>query len=110
MTDMTTVTDALVRDCDWPAMEHLVRILVAAILGGAIGLEREIRDKPAGLRTMTLICIGACVFTILSQLMGGSEHDSTRIAAQVVFVQWAQLEILELRGHQALTCQRQRHP
>ncbi len=42
------------------------RLLLAALLGGAVGLERELRHKPAGLRTMMLICIGAALFTIVS--------------------------------------------
>ncbi len=62
----------------------MVRIVVAVILGGLIGLERELRDKPVGFRTIVLICVGACVFTILSQVVGGADQDSTRIAAQIV--------------------------
>ena len=67
-----------------PESAHIVRILAAVVLGGLIGLEREVRDKPAGFRTMILICVGACIFTILSQTMGAPERDSTRIAAQIV--------------------------
>ncbi len=63
---------------------HALRILAALILGGAIGLERELRDKPAGFRTIILICVGACLFTILSQSVAGSNVDPTRIAAQIV--------------------------
>ena len=44
----------------------ILRILVAALLGFALGLEREITNKYAGLRTNILVCLGACVFTILS--------------------------------------------
>lgn len=68
----------------WPSTDHIVRILVAVLLGGLIGLEREVRDKPAGLRTIILICVGACIFTILSQVVGGPDWNSTRIAAQIV--------------------------
>jgi putative Mg2+ transporter-C (MgtC) family protein len=67
-----------------PEPQHVVRIIVAVLLGGLIGLERELRDKPAGFRTITLISLGACVFTIISQVMGGPDLNSTRIAAQVV--------------------------
>ncbi len=67
-----------------PEMEHVIRILVAVSLGGLIGFERELQDKPAGFRTIILICVGACVFTILSQVMGERDLQSTRIAAQVV--------------------------
>ena len=59
--------------------------MLAAILGGIIGLEREIRDKPAGLRTNILICVGSTLFmsisTKVAQLVGG---DPTRIAAQII--------------------------
>ena len=65
-------------------MEHFVRLVAAVILGGFIGLERELRDKPAGFRTIVLICVGACLFTIVSQVMGGPDWNSTRIAAQIV--------------------------
>jgi putative Mg2+ transporter-C (MgtC) family protein len=62
-----------------------LRLVLAAILGGIIGLEREMRDKPAGLRTNILICVGSTLFMSLSarvaQLLGG---DPTRIAAQII--------------------------
>ena len=58
-----------------------LRVLIAAVLGALLGLEREWRGKEAGLRTNTLIAIGAALFTVMSSLMGG---DAGRIAAQVV--------------------------
>ncbi|HET7205372.1 MAG TPA: MgtC/SapB family protein [Terriglobales bacterium] len=63
----------------------LVRLFVAAILGGVIGLEREFRRKPAGLRTNMFICFGAAMFTVLSDTLA-AEHigDHTRIAAQII--------------------------
>ena len=64
--------------------DDIARLLIAVVLGGAIGFERELRDKPAGFRTIILICVGACVFTMLSQSMGGPDLNSTRIAAQIV--------------------------
>ncbi len=60
------------------------RLLVAAILGGMIGLERQLRHKPAGLRTNMFICLGAAMFTVLSKELAGTEADSARIAAQVI--------------------------
>jgi len=61
------------------------RLVVAAILGGAIGLERQLRHKPAGLRTNMFICFGAAMFTVLSdQLAGGFGGDHTRVAAQII--------------------------
>src|SRR5580692_9147864 len=63
----------------------LARLAVAAILGGLIGLEREIKHRPAGLRTNLFICFGAALFTILSDQLA-VEHigDHTRIAAQII--------------------------
>ena len=64
---------------------NLVRLLLAALLGGAIGLERELSRKPAGLRTNMFICFGAAMFTILSELMvDPSIGDHTRIAANII--------------------------
>jgi putative Mg2+ transporter-C (MgtC) family protein len=59
-------------------------IILAVVLGAAIGLEREIRGKAAGLRTNVLICLGAAVFTIISRQMAGGQDSITRIAAQIV--------------------------
>jgi putative Mg2+ transporter-C (MgtC) family protein len=61
------------------------RLMLAAVLGGAVGLERELRHKPAGLRTMMLISIGAALFTIMSYEMASDVGgDHTRIAAQII--------------------------
>jgi putative Mg2+ transporter-C (MgtC) family protein len=69
-----------------------VRMLIAAILGAAIGLEREIHDHPAGMRTHLLVSLGSAIFTVLS-IYGfagvgtgsvSATVDPTRIAAQVV--------------------------
>jgi len=63
----------------------LARLVLAAILGGLIGLERELRHQPAGLRTNMFICFGAALFTILSDVLA-VEHlgDHTRISAQII--------------------------
>jgi putative Mg2+ transporter-C (MgtC) family protein len=61
------------------------RLVLAAILGGLIGLEREIKHRPAGLRTNIFICLGAAMFTLLSdQLALLHIGDHTRIAAQII--------------------------
>jgi uncharacterized membrane protein YhiD involved in acid resistance len=63
-----------------------MRLLVATVLGGLIGLERELAGKPAGLRTNVLICLGSALLTQLSHMVPvlfGS-GDPARIAAQVV--------------------------
>ena len=60
-------------------------LLLAALLGGLIGLEREAKHRPAGLRTNLFICVGAAMFTLLSdQLVGQHTGDHTRIAAQII--------------------------
>ncbi len=69
-----------------------VRMLIAAVLGAAIGLEREIHEHPAGMRTHLLVALGSAIFTVLS--IYGFEDvgranvapnvDPTRIAAQIV--------------------------
>jgi putative Mg2+ transporter-C (MgtC) family protein len=63
----------------------ILRLIVAAILGGAIGLDREIKHRPAGLRTNLFICVGSAMFTLLSDALA-VEHlgDHTRIAAQII--------------------------
>jgi putative Mg2+ transporter-C (MgtC) family protein len=67
-----------------PFTEALLRLALAAALGGAVGLEREFRHKPAGLRTNMLIALGAALFSILSVELGAGAGSPDRIAAQVV--------------------------
>ena len=73
--------------------EALLRLLLAAGLGGAIGLERELRDHEAGFRTHLLVSLGSCAFTLVSSYgwsdwtfsnTSGVVFDPTRIAAQIV--------------------------
>jgi putative Mg2+ transporter-C (MgtC) family protein len=73
--------------------DNLARLSLAAALGGAIGFERELRDREAGLRTHLLVCLGSALFTIVSAygfrefLTSGDQvvrADPTRIAAQIV--------------------------
>jgi putative Mg2+ transporter-C (MgtC) family protein len=62
------------------------RLILAACLGALFGLEREIKQKSAGLRTNILIAVGAAVFTLMSIEMAatGATTDPGRIAAQIV--------------------------
>ncbi|MGA7402941.1 MAG: MgtC/SapB family protein [Candidatus Sulfotelmatobacter sp.] len=63
----------------------LARLVLAAVLGGIIGLERELRHRPAGLRTNMFICFGAALFTILSDALAVKYlGDHTRISAQII--------------------------
>ncbi len=58
------------------------RMLVALLVGAVIGAEREYRSKSAGLRTMILVCTGACLFTLVSIQLGGANPD--RVAANII--------------------------
>ena len=78
---------------DLSTTEALLRLLLAAALGGAIGLERELRDHEAGFRTHLLVSLGSCAFTLVSaygwtdwtfSTPQGVVFDPTRIAAQIV--------------------------
>ena len=76
-------------EIEWP--EILLRLALAAGLTGAIGLERELRERSAGLRTHMLVGVGSALFTIVSAYAwsdfafgGGLTFDPTRIAAQIV--------------------------
>lgn len=73
----------------WPHV--LLRLVIAAVLGGAIGMERELRERQAGLRTHLVVCVGAALFTLVSAYgfddvlsRGQVVADPTRIAAQIV--------------------------
>jgi putative Mg2+ transporter-C (MgtC) family protein len=81
----------LVPELSWA--ELLLRIALAGVLGGAIGAERELRERGAGLRTHTLVAAGAALFTLVSaygwhdfrfSTAQGIVFDPTRIAAQIV--------------------------
>jgi putative Mg2+ transporter-C (MgtC) family protein len=83
--------NAVVPTLTWP--HELLRISIAAGLGGAVGLERELREREAGLRTHLVVCVGSALFTLVSAygfhdflVNGGGlvRTDPTRIAAQIV--------------------------
>jgi len=63
----------------------VARLVLATVLGGLIGLERQLKHRPAGLRTNLFICLGAAMYTLLSDELA-VEHigDHTRIAAQII--------------------------
>ncbi|HXI96045.1 MAG TPA: MgtC/SapB family protein [Candidatus Acidoferrum sp.] len=65
--------------------DFALRLLVALVLGLVLGIEREFRGHPAGIKTMGLIALGACMFTTLGLIPEfGTRVDPTRIAAQIV--------------------------
>lgn len=61
-----------------------IRLALAAVAGMVIGIERELRDQVAGLRTHMLVAVGACLFTIVGAYGFGDDSDPARVAAQVV--------------------------
>lgn len=70
-------------------MEQFIQLFLAIILGAAIGLERELARKTAGMRTFALVSLGACLFSIISkyafkEFWGVPGFDPSRIASQVV--------------------------
>jgi putative Mg2+ transporter-C (MgtC) family protein len=70
-------------------IEMMLRLGLAAILGGVIGLEREVSEKAAGFRTHILVCVGSCIIMLTSMHLfeiykGIADVDPGRIAAQVV--------------------------
>jgi putative Mg2+ transporter-C (MgtC) family protein len=69
---------------EWIPIKYLGPILVAMLLGGIIGIEREIHHKPAGLRTNMLICIGAAAFTLIAQYIGKNTDAESRIIQGVI--------------------------
>jgi putative Mg2+ transporter-C (MgtC) family protein len=75
------------------AADIVIRLLVAFLLGGLIGLERERHERAAGLRTVTMVSLGSCLFTLMSlfgfhtfdsSLPGNLRADPGRVAAQIV--------------------------
>jgi len=61
-----------------------LRLLIAAILGGLLGYERELKGKPAGLRTHMLVAVGAALFVLIPQQAGASVADLTRVLQGLV--------------------------
>jgi len=73
---------------DW---EIILQLVLAMVLGGLVGLEREFHRKEAGLRTFILVCLGATLFTVISLQFSesflektGIAYDPTRIIGQIV--------------------------
>jgi len=68
----------------WVELDMVLRLIIAAILGGIIGFEREYAEKPAGLRTLLVVCVGSALFTVVSIYGFGDKADAARIAAGAV--------------------------
>lgn len=84
MNSLHALVDLLRNEAGVVLSSTLARLTIAAILGGIIGLERQLRRKPAGLRTNMFICFGSAMFTLLSKELAGNASDSARIAAQII--------------------------
>lgn len=67
---------------DYTLISYFLRLILACVLGGMIGLERDLHGRNAGIRTNMLVCVGAALFTIVSISVQGA--DPSRIAAQIV--------------------------
>src|SRR3954468_24089456 len=87
---MKQIWDALTPHMDLATFvsDTVLKLLVSALLGGMIGLERELKHKPAGLRTNMFICFGSAMFTLLSMRYShstnGANFDPSRITAQII--------------------------
>src|SRR3954468_1706572 len=66
------------------AIDFILRLTLPAALGAAIGLEREMRQKPAGLRTNMLIAVGSALFSLISIRLAPDNGSADRIAANIV--------------------------
>lgn len=68
--------------------EEAAQVSIAFVIGAIIGLEREFRSKPAGFRTMILICVGSCLYTILSKEsgIGGADRIASNIVTGIGFI------------------------
>lgn len=74
---------------DWrelmsPVWANVLLTLIAVLCGSIVGLERERKEKPAGILTLSLVCLGAAVFTMVSFVLIDEGGDRSRIPAQVV--------------------------
>ncbi len=76
------MNDAITLFWDW---EDLLKVIFSLLAGFVLGMEREWKDKSAGFKTISIICLGSTLFTVLSYKMGLDEsEDATRIASYVV--------------------------
>jgi len=69
-----------------PEYEHIIQILASLAAGAILGLEREYHSKPAGFRTMILICVSSCLFSILSTTMPSGDRIASNIITGIGFI------------------------
>jgi len=78
---LTFDLNALLND---PQLTALFRIVVAGLVGGLIGLERELAGKPAGIRTYGLVCVGSAMFTVVAIYGFGTPEGASRIVGSII--------------------------
>jgi putative Mg2+ transporter-C (MgtC) family protein len=66
--------------------EDIIKVFIALIAGACLGFEREFHDKPAGFRTLALICIGSCIFTIISEQYFHQDRVASNIVTGIGFL------------------------
>src|SRR5204863_2557513 len=66
--------------------EEAAQVSAAFIIGAIIGIEREFRSKPAGFRTMIIICVGSCLYTILSKESNTTDRIASNIVTGIGFI------------------------
>lgn len=64
--------------------DFVFRLLAATLAGGLVGLERQINNKSAGLRTNTLVAIGSCIYVLINLMLTEQGGDPTRIIGQII--------------------------
>lgn len=68
-----------------PAISAFVpKIITATLCGAVVGFDRELKNKVAGIKTYILICVGTTLFTKISFIISGDQHDPTRIISQII--------------------------
>jgi putative Mg2+ transporter-C (MgtC) family protein len=65
-------------------VEMLARLVLAVVLGALIGLDRETRDKPAGLRTFAIVSLGACIFTLVGEMAFTGAAETSRVVSTII--------------------------
>jgi len=69
-----------------PDFEQFIQIIAALVAGSILGLEREYHNKPAGFRTMILICVSSCLFSILSVSLSSGDRIASNIVTGIGFI------------------------
>ena len=65
-------------------LEMLARLVLAVFLGALIGLDRETRNKPAGLRTFAIVSLGACIFTLVGVMAFAGAAETSRVVSTII--------------------------